>query len=375
VPVIVQDSSPPDLSAFLADLKALRAEIDAALGPSDLAHLRKIERIGRIATLLGVATAWVAPNPLSMVGLSLGRSTRWLLMHHIGHRGYDRVPAVPARYTSRTFARGARRFFDWADWMIPEAWIYEHNVLHHSHVGEERDPDLIERNTETLRQSRLPLMLRYAVIFALGLTWRSSYYAPNTLKTWLARHGTTADERVYRRELWRRCYLPYALLSFGLLPLAFWPLGPWAVASAFVNSLGAEALTNLHTFAVVGPNHTGDDLYRFSTKPASKGDALWRQIVGSTNYASGTELVDFLHLWLNYQIEHHIWPDLPMLRYRQVQPKVKALCLKYGIPYIQESVAVRVKKMIAVAVGTAAMKVWPEPSARAPGKVLQMGSQ
>jgi hypothetical protein len=38
----------------------------------------------------------------------LGRSTRWLLMHHVGHRGYDKVPGVPAKYTSKVFARGWR---------------------------------------------------------------------------------------------------------------------------------------------------------------------------------------------------------------------------------------------------------------------------
>ena len=46
------------------------------------------------------------PNPISMALLSLGRGTRWMLMHHIGHRGYDRVPNVPAKYTSKVFARG-----------------------------------------------------------------------------------------------------------------------------------------------------------------------------------------------------------------------------------------------------------------------------
>ena len=119
-------------------------------------------RLGRAATALGLATCWIAPNPLSAAALSFGRSTRWLLMHHIGHRGYDKVPGVPARYTSKVFARGRRRFVDWADWMIPEAWIYEHNVLHHSHTGEDRDPDLIERNAETLRSSNLPMAARYA---------------------------------------------------------------------------------------------------------------------------------------------------------------------------------------------------------------------
>jgi fatty acid desaturase len=328
----------PELDGFLAELKELRREMDADLGERDLAHLRRIERFGWAATAVGVATGWIAPNPVSMVALSLGRSTRWLLMHHIGHRGYDKVPNVPPRYTSRVFARGWRRFVDWADWMIPEAWIYEHNVLHHSHTGELKDPDLIERNTEFLRNSNLPMPLRYGAMAFLALTWRSFYYAPNTLRTWRARHdkrdglGATRDDgRItegHEKELWLRCYVPYAALQFGVLPGMFLPLGPMAATSMLINSLGAEALTNLHTFCVVGPNHTGEDLYRFDAKPRSKGEAMLWQIVGSTNFALGSDLVDYGHLWLNYQIEHHIWPDLPMLRYREVQPKVKALCEK-----------------------------------------------
>ena len=357
------DASHIDFDAFYAEIQALRREIDASLGEADLAHLRMLERFGRAATAAGLATCWIAPNPLSMAALSLGRSTRWLLMHHVGHRGYDKVPGVPAKYTSKVFARGARRFLDWPDWMIPEAWIYEHNVLHHYSTGEERDPDLIERNTEFLRQAKIPTALKYGVMAALGVSWRFSYYAPNTLRAWLARQdenakreGGAAKPSDYQRTFWLRCIAPYAALNFGVLPLAFLPLGPWAAASAFLNSLGAEALTNLHTFFVVGPNHTAEDLYRFDGRAASKGEGMLRQILGTANYATGGDATDYAHLWLNYQIEHHLWPDIPMLRYREVQPKVKALCAKYGIPYVQESVVTRARKMLDVAVGKTSMK-------------------
>ncbi len=356
------DASNIDYDALLADLKELRRELESKMGDLDLAHLRKIERIGRAATAFGVATAWTVPNPLTMAALALGRSTRWLLMHHIGHRGYDKVPGVPARYTSKVFARGSRRFIDWADWMIPEAWIYEHNVLHHSHTGEEKDPDLVERNTEWLRKARLPLPLKYMTMLGLAVSWRFSYYAPNTLEEWLDRHAARGDDgkvdgaRNHRKELWLRCYLPYATGHFVLFPLLYLPLGPLASLSALLNSLGGEALTNLHTFCVVGPNHTGDDLYRYDSRPGSKGEAIVRQILGSTNYATGGDLVDYAHLWLNYQIEHHIFPDLPMLRYRDAAPRVKALCEKHGIPYPQSGILSRVKKLLDVAVGKTSMK-------------------
>lgn len=351
-------NSPARADAFLEELKTLRRQIDASLGPADLEHLEMIERLGKTATAVGLATAWALPNPVSMVALALGRSTRWLLMHHIGHRGYDKVPNVPARYTSKVFARGKRRFVDWADWMIPEAWIYEHNVLHHSHTGEERDPDLIERNAQTLREAKVPMAAKYVGVGFLGLTWRAFYYAPNTFRTWMNRHekDESKQNQSHDAQLWLRCFLPYSLINFVALPAAYLPLGPIASWSALVNSLGAEALTNLHTFGVVGPNHTGEDIYRFDTRPRNKADSMVRQVIGSVNYATGSDAIDYGHLWLNYQIEHHIYPDLPMLKYREIQPQIKALCAKYEIPYVQESVFTRIKKMVDIAVGKTSMK-------------------
>lgn len=354
-----------DFAAFLADVQQLRRELDAELDGDDLAHLRKVERWGRAATAVGVLTCWLGPNPLSAAALSLGRSTRWLLMHHVGHRGYDRVPGVPARYTSKSFARGRRRWLDWLDWMVPEAWIYEHNVLHHSHTGEDRDPDLIERNTEALRSGGLPKAARYAIVAGLAATWRATYYAPATMRQWLGRPGGPADaagagdaatrEATIRRRLIADSYVPYALANFVLMPAAFLPLGPWAAASALVNSVLADLLTNLHTFLVVGPNHTGEDLYRFAARPASRGEHYARQVIGSTNYACGGDLVDFAHLWLNYQIEHHLFPDMPMRKYQQMQPRVRALCARHGVAYTQEGVLRRFRKLVAVIVGDAQM--------------------
>lgn len=343
-----------DIEGFYREVRELRRELYASLGPDDLVHLQKIERWGRVATAVGLATCWMGPNPVSIGALALGRSTRWLLMHHIGHRGYDRVPGVPPRYTSAKFARGLRRFVDWPDWMTPEAWTHEHNVMHHSHTGEDADPDLIERNTEWLHGLARPS--RYALLALLGATWRASYYAEATMSAWLSRHGEKPTPAELRRALITRCWLPYAAFQLGALPLLFAPLGPLAVSSAFVNSLFADVVTNLHTFLVVGPNHAGDDLFRFQGRPRSKAEHFVRQVIGSTNYATGGDLLDFSQLWLNYQIEHHLFPDVPMSAYRRVQPKVRALCKRYEIPYVQESVFRRFGKMVSVFLGDAKMR-------------------
>jgi fatty acid desaturase len=192
----------------------------------------------------------------------------------------------------------------------------------------------------------------------LALTWRASYYAPETLSA-LRRKGRREGSSLTRAELWElvtKCYVPYAAFYFLLLPAVFLPLGLWAAFSVLCNSVLADVLTSLHTFLVVGPNHTGEDLYRFDSPPESRGARYVQQVVGSANYRTGGDLNDFAHLWLNYQIEHHLWPDLPMLKYREVQPKVRALCEKYGVPYVQESVWTRVRKMVDVVLGKTSMR-------------------
>ena len=126
-----------------------------------------------------------------------------------------------------------------------------------------------------------------------------------------------------------------------------------------INSVLAEAFTNLHAFLVIVPNHAGDDVPLFRGSTDSKGEFFFRQIVGSVNYPTGTSGTDFFHGGLNYQIEHHLWPKMPLRQYQQAQPKVRALCEQKGIPYIQESVFSRLKKAVDIMVGRTSMLEQP----------------
>ena len=71
---------------------------------------------------------------------------------------------------------------DWLDWMLPEAWNVEHNNLHHYRLSESGDPDLVERNLETMRDFQLPRPLKYVAVALLAAMWKWYYYAPNTYK-------------------------------------------------------------------------------------------------------------------------------------------------------------------------------------------------
>lgn len=106
----------------------------------------------------------------------------------------------------------------------------------------------------------------------------------------------------------------------------------------------------------VAPNHAGEDLCRFTAPPGDRAEWFARQVRGTANFSTGGgDARDFLHGFLSYQIEHHLFPDLPPLQYQRLQPKVKALCEKFGVPYRQETVTERVKKLLAIAIGDARM--------------------
>ena len=102
-------------------------------------------------------------------------------------------------------------------------------------------------------------------------------------------------------------------------------------------------------------------MYRFRRpcRPFS-GSFYLRQVLASVDFAMGTDLVDFMHGWLNYQIEHHLWPNLSMLSYQKAAPQVKELCAKHNVPYVKQNVFWRLKKTVDIMVGNNSMRWFPE---------------
>jgi fatty acid desaturase len=368
-----------DPEAFGRDLDALRAEAVASIGEADLRHLRRFEIVGRLCTVLGYATAWIFINPISALLISLGNFVRWaVFMHHVGHRAYDDIEGAPARFTSRRFGHGWRRFIDWFDWIPPEAWIHEHNALHHTRTNEEADPDFVQRNIIWFRKLPGPRWLRYASVIFIACTWKVTYFAPSAMRVLqlarLRRAGQPSrddsaqglrffydyshpeahrqwaaltDPRGQRgREFWFLALLPYAAIRFVLMPLAFAPLGTHAVLNVLVTSLIAEVLTNIHSFVTIVTNHAGEDLAHFSEPATGRYDFYLRQASAAVNFTSPGVWSDFLHGGLNFHIEHHLWPDLPLSKYRELAPRVRAICEKHGVPYREESVVRRIGRLV-----------------------------
>lgn len=367
------------------DKEQLQTDIDnikTTLGSAsweDFQHLRKMERWGRFFTFSGYLLIAVLSFLELRYGLSslaflsmvltaalligTGNVSRWAnVTHPILHGAYDKVPNIPARYTSKYYATGVRRYIDWLDWIKPDAWAFEHNIMHHYHLGEDDDPDNVELNLEWLITSKVPMWLRYVIVYGFATMWKPVYYAPNTLRI--------LDNKARRKKklpdikkhvwspfsknglrLWKEYILPYVGIKFVLIPLLFIPFGWTGVLNALLVVFLAELIANFHSFSVIVPNHSAGDIYRFETPHKTQGEFYLRQIMGSVNYKTGTNPVDFVHGWLNYQIEHHLFPNLPLSQYQKMQPIVKEICAKHNLEYRQQSVFRRVYMTVELMVG------------------------
>lgn len=105
----------------------------------------------------------------------------------------------------------------------------------------------------------------------------------------------------------------------------------WTMAG----NISAQVIRNLWSFAVIYCGHLPEGNYSFTEQKMeaeTKGQWYFRQILGSSNF-EGSLWVHIMSGHLSHQIEHHLYPDLPAWRYREMGPKVEEICGRYGIPY------------------------------------------
>jgi len=400
-----------DYPAFRKEVHELGQRLGNEQGAADVSHLKKMISWSNTCGLFGVLTMWMS-SPLgrmvSILGLSTWTCTRWTMIgHHICHGGYNRQDdpkfGGTGRFTTYGFAVGSvfRRCRDWLDWMLPEAWNVEHNNLHHYRLGEGGDPDLVERNMEMLRDLALPRWLKYIVVGAMAAMWKWFYYAPNTYKELkiaqmrkegkpipeaeahepftlpaalgLSDKGKAAKFGTGPVDFMRKVMGPYLLGRFFLLPAPLLLFSRSFYLTAVANLALADLFSNIHSFIIIATNHCGVDMYKFdnSCTPRS-GSFYMRAVTSSANFrtangiaADGTarpvhghlaDLNDFVHGWLNYQIEHHAWPQLSMLSYQKAAPLMREICDRHGVPYVQENVFKRLKKTADIMVGATSMR-------------------
>ena len=97
----------------------------------------------------------------------------------------------------------------------------------------------------------------------------------------------------------------------------------------------ANVVRNVWSYAIIFCGHFPDQTYTFTpdeVEEETRGAWYVRQLVGAANIEGSP----FFHVAsgnLGYQVEHHLFPDMPSTRYAEIAPRVKEICERYGLPY------------------------------------------
>ncbi|MFL5782104.1 MAG: fatty acid desaturase family protein [Thermoleophilaceae bacterium] len=104
---------------------------------------------------------------------------------------------------------------------------------------------------------------------------------------------------------------------------------------ALYANLLANVVRNLWAHSIIFCGHFPDQTYTFSqeeTEDEKPGARYVRQLVGAANIEGGP-LFHVMSGNLGYQVEHHLYPDMPSTRYGEIAPKVREICRRYELPY------------------------------------------
>jgi linoleoyl-CoA desaturase len=330
--------SEADIEAIGRELDALRAEVFASLGEADAAYIRRVIRAQRLLEMgaRGVLLfAWFPPAwVLGTAGLSVAKILENMEVgHNILHGQWDwmRDPAIHSTT------------WEWDNVAPAEMWKHSHNEIHHRYtnvVG--RDNDLgygIMRVDEDQRWSPWHLgqplwNLINACFFEYGiaaydLELGAYYKRRRKVDEAFRRNGRKVLRKIGRQV--RKDYVATPALAALV--------NPWNVLPAFLATLTATAVANLvrnlWTHSVIMCGHFPEGVATFSKasiEGETKGEWYVRQMVGSANISGGRAT----HLMtgnLSYQVEHHLFPDMPSIRYQQIAPRVRDLFERHGLTY------------------------------------------
>jgi fatty acid desaturase len=211
-------------------------------------------------------------------------------------------------------------------------WVDKHNRHHANPNHEDEDPDVgagaLVWTPEQASETR-----------GLGrwLARRQAYFFfPLLLLEGLSLHVASIRAIIGREQKGRfatpmRHRMVEALLLIGhtaayvaVLLVAMSP------GKALLFAVVHQALWGLYMGCAFAPNHKGMPM------PTAEDelDFLRKQVLTSRNVRGG-RFVDTALGGLNYQIEHHLFPNMPRANLRRAQPLVRAYCVEQGIPYAE----------------------------------------
>jgi fatty acid desaturase len=361
------------------ELDAIHDEVFADLGDRDRAYIKKVISVQRQIIVAGRVlllgsrskTAWV----LGTACLGMAKILENMeIGHNVMHGQWDWMND-PDIHSS---------VWDWDTASTAESWRHSHNFIHHTYTNiRGKDKDL---GYEIMRidphQPWKPAYLGqffYNALLTVLFEWGVAVHDMDIEairageKPWSEVRKDLKGIGVKARSQILKDYIGWPVISagaFALVQLAsggrleqpaksrlgrrlrkissggrvgatanFLDKVAPGVESTYLRTLTADALANVirnvWAHAIIFCGHFPDQTYTFSEEEVedeTRAEWYLRQLVGAANI-DGSPLFHVISGNLGYQVEHHLFPDMPASRYSEIAPKIKDICERYELPY------------------------------------------
>ncbi len=279
---------------------------------------------GIVSGFLPVFLMWILMSfGMSGIGLSV--------MHDANHGAYSQNPKVNKALGYLVNFLGAYHV----------NWKIQHNVLHHSFTNVDGHDDDIESNLMRLspaqdRKKAFRFQAYYAP-FLYGLLTFNWLLLKDFLQVYkynkenlLAGQKLTlkkATTEIIINKLW---YLALTLV----LPMIVVDLPWWQILIGFgsMHFLSGIMLSFIFQLA-----HVIEETEFVQPDENLTIENNWaiHQLQTTANFAKKSKLLSWYVGGLNYQVEHHLFPNICHVHYKEISKVIKATAEEYGVPYYE----------------------------------------
>jgi linoleoyl-CoA desaturase len=311
------------------EFDAIHDEVFADLGDRDSRYIRGTIKLHRQLVLAARAMLLGSRyKPLWLAGTAALSVAKILENMEIGHN------VMHGQWDWMNDPDINSRNWDWDTASPADAWRHSHNYEHHTFTNiRGKDRDL---GYEIMRidphQGWHPVYLLQPLYNLLLMGFFEWGVALHDLNFDAIHSGEKSKEKVVeelkaigvkaRRQVVKD-YIAFPLLSGR------------AFKSTLAANFTANLVRNVWAYSIIFCGHFPDQTYTFSEKEVAqetRGGWYVRQLLGSANIEGGP----LFHLMagnLSFQVEHHLYPDMPSSRYAEIAPRVRDICHRYGLPY------------------------------------------
>jgi len=353
------------------EFDAIHDEVYSDLGDRDRRYIvSMIEMHRRLAVIGRVLLLFSRHRPMWIAGTAANSTAKILENMEIGHN----VLHGQWDWMNDPYIHSSS--WDWDTASTSEAWKHSHNYVHHTYANiRGKDKDL---GYEIMRidphQNWHPVYLAqpfYNVLLMLFFEWGVAFH---DLDFEAIRKGEKSKEQLRKdlkgiagkaRSQIVKDYVAWPLISAlamaalevargapelaqkrrlrkrdprrlaaaaGAIALRS---GGRAYRKTLTANVAANMIRNVWAYAIIFCGHFPDQTYTFGQEEVedeTRGGWYVRQLVGAANI-DGSPLFHVASGNLGYQVEHHLFPDMPSTRYAEIAPRIKEICERYELPY------------------------------------------